>query len=453
MDEFETKKLHALLESCLEAVRREAVRRLEEKSLPTSVSVERLIVVDHADGTGWRGEPETINVSALQVPNILAAIRDESVPFRMIGFREQLLPLAELLDKTTELGGVQASGFVPQATGPDAIIGRYLSGLALQYIAGLDDVCHGNKEALQRGASDLDLLCNPRTVRRTYQLALAGVKVEKPLQPYRNVSLRSLTPTERGAVLETQQAGLGLAFYTPDFIVPRQMTWFAPVTLLEVTTSRQRTQINDRSELMNRVALAFFLSGFELSSLGLLPSFDEPRWASMGVSHTPYPIAEKNGVTNKTISRENFESVVDLAHKMPDFGGTETSGRKIVLSRVLRGCASADSGFLDFAIALEAALLGGSNTELAYKFSLYGALFLQKEHDTRETFAKLKNVYAVRSKLVHGSRVKPESLRAAEQDASELARLVTKKAITDGWPSTKELDALALTVSPSEERR
>jgi hypothetical protein len=168
----------------------------------------------------------------------------------------------------------------------------------------------------------------------------------------------------------------------------------------------------------------------------------------MGTSHAPFPVAEKHGVADCVISQQEFQSVIDLAHEMPNFGSTEASGREIVLSRVLRGCGTAESGFLDFAIALEAALLGGANTELAYRFSLYGALFLKGEHDVRETFDKLKNVYAVRSKLVHGARVAPEARHAAEHDAAELAKAVARKAVVEGWPDPKQLDELALIATP-----
>ena len=55
------------------------------------------------------------------------------------------------------------------------------------------------------------------------------------------------------------------------------------------------------------------------------------------------------------------------------------------------------------------ALRGDANTELTYQFSLYGALFLKDDRDVQETFAKLKSVYAVWSKLVHGARMAPEA--------------------------------------------
>jgi hypothetical protein len=118
--------------------------------------------------------------------------------------------------------------------------------------------------------------------------------------------------------------------------------------------------------------------------------------------------------------------------------------KEIALYRSLRGFGSQDAGFLDFAIALEATLLEGEKTELAYRFRLYGALFLNPERDPDETFEKLKNIYDVRSSLVHGSRLKVEKRSAAERDAADLAGLITKKAIESGWPSGKALDQLAL---------
>jgi hypothetical protein len=57
----------------------------------------------------------------------------------------------------------------------------------------------------------------------------------------------------------------------------------------------------------------------------------------------------------------------------------------------------------------------------------------------------LKTVYDVRSRLVHGSGVKPGDRGAAEALALELARRVVRKAVTDGWPDHEELNRLAAT--------
>lgn len=101
------------------------------------------------------------------------------------------------------------------------------------------------------------------------------------------------------------------------------------------------------------------------------------------------------------------------------------------------------AGFLDCVIALEAALLGGVDSELSYRFSLYGALFLAETRDVDDTFARLRNVYDVRSRLVHGSPVKLAKREAATNDAQEFARAIVLKSVESGWPDTKDLDAQA----------
>src|ERR1700691_44605 len=195
---------NTLLISCLEAAREEAVRRLDERALPTSVAVERTIILDKEDGTGWQSGREMVPISPLQRTDVLLAIRDDPGFFRVLEFREQLWPLAEFLHTTTHLGDAQATGTLPEETGPPAIIGRHLCGLALQYVAGLDDVRQGSEVALQRASQDLALLCDPDVVYRTYQLVTAGATLAQPLAPYRNVTLRRLTPSERGTVLDVQ---------------------------------------------------------------------------------------------------------------------------------------------------------------------------------------------------------------------------------------------------------
>jgi len=112
----------------------------------------------------------------------------------------------------------------------------------------------------------------------------------------------------------------------------------------------------------------------------------------------------------------------------------------------LRGCGAehAGAGFLDFVIALEGALLGGVKLELAYKFSLYGAIFLRQEHDPRETFARLRNIYQVRSGLVHGSPPRSEARADAFTHAGKLARAVVRRSIEAGWPDGKHLDQVAI---------
>lgn len=432
-----------LVSSCLEAARLEVLRRLREHNLPTSIEVERVVVRDNADRTGWSTEWETVRVSSMSASEIQVQVRDESIPIRLIGLREQLQPLAEFLDRNSDLGQKRPQGMFPEATGPDAVLVRYLVPLAFIYISGLTDVARPSTRAIDRINTDLGQLCDAATVTHRRQLALGGLWITRRMGPHRGVSLRPLTDVERGRAHQQELTALSQPRAPEtDYIVPRRFGTFTPRTLLEIATARPKDKLLDESRLPNRLALAFYLMDYDIAGPGVIVGFDEPGWASAGFNFGPFPVTERS-LTDKRLTPTVFKSIVDLAYKIPNFGGEEGSGKEIALFRTLRGCGSQDSALLDFAIALEAALLGGATTELAYRFSLYGALFLQEERDTNETFDKLKNVYDVRSKLVHGSRIKREARTAAEQDARELARAVIKRAIERGWPDSRTLDALA----------
>ena len=129
----------------------------------------------------------------------------------------------------------------------------------------------------------------------------------------------------------------------------------------------------------------------------------------------------------KTFTAQDLQTVGDLADRMPPFGRADLGG------------------FLDLVIALEAALLRGAQAELSYRFALHGALFLADERDARKTFDALRNVYEVRSKVVHGvSKLRDEKRRRAEQDVVDLTRATLLKGIRDRWPDTETLRARAL---------
>ena len=442
------------METCLEAARLEVCRRLADKELPTSITVPRLVVVDDANGSGWRSGVEEVRRSPMRSGRISIAIGDDSVAGRPFGLREQLEPLAELLDATTRLGQPQPSGFLPNATGVDAILARVVAPLAHEYLARLDDVAIPDLALVRQLAQELEALASAEDISRTSQLVLEGITVPASLGPYRGVSLRPLSGSERGAIAAQHEVGL-----TDDvsgdreFPVPRRITFFNPTALLSITSTRPVDEPPGPARLPFRVALAFVLAGFELSSLGFLTEFDEPRWASLGTSHTPFPLQERMTVTPRPITKAEFEAAIDLAYKTPDFAAEESTGKGVVLYRVLRGSGVDTGGFLDFAIALEAALLSGAQTELAYRFSLYGALFLADERDAHATFTRLKRIYQIRSKLVHGAIVRPDDRYAAEQDAAELAKAVARRAIERGWPEQSRLDALALGKITAEEKR
>jgi len=447
--------LHEVAAIALEAARAEVVNRLRQRNLPLSLQAEEMQIVGAGDGsTAWNSQRVTVQVSPLHQFDILRAIQDNSVDGSMLGLRPQLEPLAQLLDKTSDLGARTANTSVvmfPALSGVDAILARYITQLATTYLLGLQTLDTPDPVAVARLAGELDELIEPTFVRTTSQLAIEGVKTDAQLE-YKDVRLRPLTPSERGRQwLSRSGDQLYRHLKSTDFVVPHEFTVITPSMLLEVTTTRNRSELFSQSTLLNRIALAFYLKGFDIASNGVAVSFDRPTWATYGQSHARALVDEKSIAAIKPVSQADFRQIVDLAYKMPDFGPGEASSHEIALYRALRGLGIhyLESGLLDLVIALEAALLQDFEQELSYRFALYGALFLQEERNPTETFNQLKNIYLIRSRLVHGGKIDAKKdakkREQAIQDAPEIVKAVVLKAIEHGWPDHKQLDQTALT--------
>lgn len=436
---------HALVVGALEGARREIAQRLKAARHPTTVTISELVITGNEDGTGWMSGWENRQVSALHAASGLELARDSTVPNRPIGLRPQLEELARHLTETTDLADRPAF-VLPALTGVEAVLGRFVISLALRYVEQLADIGVPEPELVDRLAADLDDLCEHRVT--VFQLAVNGVDVAEEFR-CGDWTVRALSPRERGAIF--QRRG-GLEDRQPvgtDLVLPYAIdSMHAPVptTLLQLEVENHDFRVGEVPPIHNRLALAFHLMGYDISTLGVLVYFQRPVWASQGVRHSPFLVARKQASPSKQVSIEDFQAVLSLASRIPDFGGVESSGKEVALFRTLRGCGSStpDEAFLDFVIALEAALLGGVRDELSYRFRLYGALYLAPDRPPDETFARLKEVYEVRSGLVHGSKVKEEQRSRANIWAAELAKAVTYRAVTAGWPQRDALDAAAL---------
>lgn len=446
--EYSKDRMTSLLDNGLEAARIEVVRRMHDTNQPLSLEAQELNVRRSPEGNGWNTDVEIVQVGGLYDNHSLIAIRDESVPLATLGLREQLISFAEYLAQATDLATARYAQFSgPDQSPADVLLTRCVSPLALYYLRSLGDLGISDHSLVLRLADELDRLISSDAIVHVSHLPIAGVHPEY-LYRHRGVSIRALTPREQGAWLEANvRMGSPRLVRDSDYMPFAKVPDFMPSALVEMRTARPLQQQFDTSQLPNRIALAFFLKGYDFATSGFVTNFDWPSWAAMGRWNTPFTVAEKPHFGPDALLRsEDFRNIVDLAYKMPDFSGREASGHEVVLYRVLRalGARPTDSAFLDLVIALEAALLAGAATELSYKFSLYGALYLREEYQPPATFNRLKNIYRVRSKLVHEGRTTPDTSQKATRDASELAKAVTLKAIESGWPEPKVLDRVAL---------
>lgn len=430
---------HELLTSALEACRIEVLGRLQSAGLPFNVEIQMTKVIDQENG--WRTEEETATVNALHDPSVSIQIRDQSVSGIALGFGKELGPLADHLVETTDLAD-RPHPLMPPAKGATAVTARYLSRMVHHYLLSLSDLRQPDEQLGASLREQLDELCEQPPYRRVQEVAVAGVTADSILT-HRDIALRPLTAHERGAAVGSHPFPVTLP--GSEFVPPTRWDHFVPTALLSITGDQKDMFFTDDGMLAHRVALAFHLKGFELASSEVISSFYWPRWSSTGYSYGPFPLGEASN-QDRQMDREQFAEIVDLAFKMPALAGEEGSGEEIVLFRALRGLGTAHSeaSFLDLAIALEAALLGGSQTELSYKFRLFGALFLRHERSPEVTFDALKTIYEARSKLVHGTKIRRQERMRATEMARDLVKAIVLKAVEDGWPDPTELTRIAL---------
>jgi hypothetical protein len=437
------KELCELAVTSLEAARLEICRRLADAGLPSVVNAE-VVAVEDGEGGGWRTETRSVRRSGMATPEAWGAVRDDSVAGQLFGLREELEPLARHVDAVSELGRPQRSGLVPAATGPEAVLVRVAIPLARHYLESLEDVAQAQPELLEQLTDELLELVRSEQAISVSELALGGLETTDGLGPQGRISLRPLTGVEQGAFLAVHNPHLlGSRPDHPSFFVPRSHSWFRPKVLLSVESKRPADAPDDSADLIRRFVLALILCGFEVETSGMLATHDVPRWFSTGHRSQTFPI--ESGVptpVTRVLSDEEFAEAVDLAHCLPQ---ARRHGREsVVLERVMRGASGQSGAFLDNAIALEAALLAGAKTELKYRFSLYGALYLRNERDPQTTFAQLKEIYDVRSTIAHGGNERSDKRTRVEANAAALVRVVVRKAVTEGWPVPADLDAVAL---------
>ncbi len=431
-----------LIFDALEESRREVVKRLRATGHPLAIDGIRTIVVE--SDTGWGTQSKRVTISGFQSLEAQFAIRDDDEGRRLLVPRRPLESLANHLNGATDLG-TRPYSIGPSLLGTEAIMVRYLSRLSYRYLTLLKRLDRADRALAKRLISDFEKFCDSDETTNLTQITLSGIR-PRALYTYRGITIRSLTPEERGTLSESVTSGAGQYEFETDFVAPFPALSLIPSSIITIYTSRPKMEVqNVLSSLPSRVVLALYLSGYELSSNGEVVSCDQPNWLHGHISGNPFPVYDKGIIPVSSIGKSAFLRIVDLAYRIPDFSERETNSREIALYRVLKGCGKhrQESAFLDFVIALEATLLSNISTELSYRFRLYGAIFLKDHFDPDETFKKLKLIYDVRSRLVHGSAVKHEELLIATESAKEMAKAVVRVAVESVWPDPGKLDEKA----------
>jgi hypothetical protein len=166
----------------------------------------------------------------------------------------------------------------------------------------------------------------------------------------------------------------------------------------------------EKQELIEGLVMAAALVGFKhlrfvgrAESVGWPFSFNSSQWAEQPYTHP-----------NATIVVNPKELRVFMSIWRKFFRNGQPRNKALLLATrrlVFAGQRDrADDQLLDLMIAAEALYLGDSHTELNYKLSLRGAYWADSQKlqaSKQQVYQLLKDAYDVRSKLAHGSPVRP----------------------------------------------
>ena len=179
----------------------------------------------------------------------------------------------------------------------------------------------------------------------------------------------------------------------------------------------------------------------------------KPHWMAPIISPRRLALPRSVGRRIAPFREDDFQSAINTAATLKNFKIEEPrSVADLALHRFISGCTRpvpADA-LIDFTIALESLLLpydeAARHGDLSYRFRIHGAHYLAESHDDRkEVFKKLRGIYEMRSRLVHGARYPTVSEITATRDvAYELARRGLHRAVHHGFPTAKAFNAMAL---------
>ncbi|MGD3107562.1 hypothetical protein [Streptomyces sp. YGL11-2] len=455
-----TGALHGQLKALFLAASAAAAERVRSLGAPFAMPVSQVYVQRHNDGNGWQSFERNVE------KNILA---NQNVPL----FRYAPLLTSDVVEMASrcaehlvQLPGVHLPFFSPwnynhgwmlthdasdqspplpeyeEDPGPWTLSHVLL--LALHYhlraLPRLDVV--SEKDAAAFAA---DVIEFARSDELTYQVMIPLAGISLPASRKNGLAggdarVYPLSQEDQGDLLETWGVGAQNPFLE------------LPAVGLSFMVQTPRTAQNpDIRAAVNTWLCAFYLHGYTLGGREARTEL-YPRWAGVGISRMPVrmlEIARRRRPLTPTI----FEKVRATADRLQKYNIDEpASVHDFALHRFYQGVArqSSADAVVDFVVALESLLLpydsDARHGDLGYRFRMHGAHFLApKKSGRREVVKQLLNLYALRSRLVHGGKYPaPSDIEEGRSIAGELARVGLLRAIEDGFPKPETFKSMLL---------
>ncbi len=443
--------IHQELSDFFNQLRERAASDLTAAGLPLTDITGQVVVERTANGFTVRTDKVRRNVLRLRTfagvgpwvddPQLVEAARAVSV--RLLDRFAATLPFWDIHgagDVNWIAGGLNSPGTVDfEIDAVRWVLDRLVYRAASAYLAELQSVGARDDELAQSFAAQVVAIAADDGLRYVVTVPLVGVLLDSALV-VDDVTLRPLSPEERGDYIGHEPATSSrLAF-------PRMED--PPTTAGEIRIAGPRDQRdpNDWSEHGWRLATALALHGIPFGANTVTITTDPP-WLGRWRGGSPLPGPETHVV--EPVDEPTIRSVLRTRRALQRFAiGTPATLDDRALHRFMLGVgrrAPSDS-VIDFVIALEALLLRGTRDELRFQFGLNGAHFRGGSFTARNaTFDRLRDLYKVRSGMVHGGGSYTNTeLLAHRNDARQIADELLLKAVEHGFPTPDAFRDMAL---------
>jgi hypothetical protein len=426
-----TRSLVAWLEAERERYRSFAVAL----GIPVSISHDEMIEILHPE-TGTCLTRNEVQISPLHHQGHAFILNHEA------NRKPAASPASELYDAY----GVQCSAWSPFAdfeSDPVDFIDRWLlSQLRSQYLRTINSLDGADLDCAQALASRFIAFIEGETLDFVCWLPISGLEPTEQRLEVGDVVLRALTSSELAvpweeAMHENDPDRIQRHLRAPSGFRRAEEERFA----LEVRTSCSKHTAPSGGHRAHAIVLALQILGFEPHGCGQSLNWAEPISPYLGGSST-FRLPSRG--TTKAIDAKHLNEALELTKEIPPEIFSQPHTKKhIVFHRFQLGAAEdspADS-LIDHTIALEAMFLQ-KGQDLTLRLQLLGALFIGQNAAQRQKIqSELREIYKVRSELVHGEKVPDDAkVRRAAQNARRLCATALLKALqTDKWPDPDAL--------------
>lgn len=244
----------------------------------------------------------------------------------------------------------------------------------------------------------------------------------------------SLVPISNEEVSELLDIGLILNFFNSSYIgrVPR-LAIVTKLSIDKVVSDGTRTDDNERyAEILNPVRmnettiidLLTLLLDVVIKPLGSVTKSNSCMYGTR--QYEKNDIINSWGLVDKVIEEDDIEKFSKIWQLLNGRGENTRHNILIAVRRFSLAMTrlSLDDKLIDLMICSEALFLQDGNSELTYKLSHRAALFLgENQNQQKVIFKFFKDAYAMRSKVVHGTKTYSQTPKDADLLSSTTVKL------------------------------